>query len=218
VLFTGFSSLTVCQDPLFSSILAPSFNTYPLAMLSSSAEAGPSKYASLPRYDDGSEESVTTYGDHSLSEDENSIPLLEGSEKLPALSLCKTSQVPKLILYFSFALALLSAVNIALLPTTLTKYHSHPFSDSELENLPHGDARLGLDRAAKMIPPYQVYHRAWPNRIARVSRKLKNAVWGQDVQVYITVEVRKYLPLLIIPMESSSPCLTIIDLQPDTDS
>ncbi|KAJ6187075.1 hypothetical protein N7519_001983 [Penicillium mononematosum] len=99
-------------------------------------------------------------------------------------------QLSKLILYFSFALALLSAVNVALLPTTLSKYQAYPLSDSDLEALPYGDARLGLDRVAKFIPPPQVYHHAWPDRIARVSRKLKNAVWGQGVQVYVTVEVR----------------------------
>ena len=105
------------------------------------------------------------------------------------LDASKTPQLPKLILYFSFALALLSAVNVALLPTTLSRYHSRPLSDSELEALPYGDARLGLDRAAKMMPPPEDYHYSWPDKIARVSRKLKRAVWGDGVQVYITVEV-----------------------------
>lgn len=152
-------------------------------MPSSKAESSSPQYAPLALHDDG-EDSITR-----SSEDEHSIPLLEGSEKLPALALSKPSQLSKLILYFSFALVLLSAVNVALLPTILSRYQAYPFSDSELEALPYGDARLGLDRAAKMIPPSQTYHRAWPDRIARVSRKLKDAVWGAGVQVYVTVEV-----------------------------
>ncbi|KAF2128929.1 hypothetical protein P153DRAFT_367237 [Dothidotthia symphoricarpi CBS 119687] len=130
-------------------------------MFSSKAESNSPEYAPLALHDDG----------------EDSVATLE-----------KPSQLPKLILYFSFALALLSAVNVALLPITLSRYQAYPFSDSELKALPYGDARLGLDRAARMIPPPQVYHHAWPDRIARVSRKLKNAVWGQGVQVYVTVE------------------------------
>jgi hypothetical protein len=167
-------------------------------MFPSKAESGPSEYVSISRYDDGSEDSTVTPENRTFFEDEHSIPLLEGSPKSLAPSPSKASQFPKLVFYFSFALALLSAVNVALLPTTLSKYRFYPFSDSELEALPYGDTRLGLDRAAKMIPPVQVYHHAWPDRIARVSRKLKNAVWGQGVQVYITVEVRTYLhpPLL----------------------
>ncbi|KAH6629542.1 hypothetical protein C7974DRAFT_394693 [Boeremia exigua] len=152
-------------------------------MFSSKAKSGPSEYAPLA-HDDG-EDSVANSEKLSSSEDDHSVPLLEASDDfLPS----KPSSLPKLVLYFSFALALLSAVNVALLPTTLSKYRAFPFSDSELEALPYGDARLGLDRAAKMIPPPQVYQYAWPDRIARVSRKLKNAVWGQDVQVYVTVE------------------------------
>jgi len=154
-------------------------------MFSSKAKSSSSDYAPLARHDDGSEESIATLEKRSSSEDDHSAPLLEASDT-PS----KSSQLPKLILYFSFALALLSTVNVALLPTILSKYQAYPFSDSELEALPYGDARLGLYRAAKMIPPPQVYHHAWPDRIARVSRKLKNAVWGQGVQVYVTVEVR----------------------------
>lgn len=165
-------------------------------MFSSKAKSSSSQYAPLALHDDG-EGSSATLEKRSSSEDDHSAPLLEASDNLPALAPSKPSQLPKLILYFSFALALLSAVNVALLPTTLSKYQAYPFSDSELEVLPYGDARLGLDRAAKMIPPPQVYHHAWPDRIARVSRKLKNAVWGHGVKVYVTVEVR--IPYLLLP-------------------
>lgn len=157
-------------------------------MSPSKAKSSSSQYAPLPLHDDG-EGSSATLEKRSSSEDDHSAPLLEGSDNLPALEPSKPSQLPKLILYFSLALALLSAVNIALLPAILSKYQAYPFSDSELEALPYGDARLGLDRAAEFMPPPQVYHHVWPDRIARVSRKLKNAVWGQGVQVYVTVEV-----------------------------
>jgi hypothetical protein len=151
-------------------------------MFCSKERASSSEYAPLALHDDG-EDSIATSKNHSSSS-------LVPSDNLSALAPSKPSQLSKLILYFSFTLALLSAANIALFPATLSKYLAYPFSNSELEALPYGDFRLGLDRAAKMIPTPQVYHQAWPDRIARVSRKLKNAVWGQGVQVYVTVEVR----------------------------
>ena len=157
-------------------------------MSSSKAKSNSSQYALLSLHDDGEGSSATL--EKRSSEDDHSAPLLEALDNLPARATSKPSQLPKIILYFSFALALLSAVNVALLPTTLSKYRDYPFSHSDLEALPYGDARLGLDRAAKVIPPPRVYQRAWPDRIARVSRRLKNAVWGQGVQVYVTVEVR----------------------------
>jgi hypothetical protein len=156
-------------------------------MFFSKANSTSSDYAPLALHNDG-EDSILTH-EKSSSEDDHSVPLLEASESTPVLAPYKPSQLPKPILYFTFALALLSTVNVALLPATLSKYKAYPFSDSELEGLPYGDTRLGLDRAAKMIPPPQVYHHAWPDRIARVSRKLQKAVWGQGVQVFVTVEV-----------------------------
>jgi hypothetical protein len=153
---------------------------------SSPSKSDSSKYAPLEPHDYGEDSSINL--EKRSSEADDDLPLLAASESLPISP--KPSQFPKLILYFSFALALLSAVNVALLPATLSKYHAYPFSDSELKALPFGDARLGLDRAAKMMPLPETYRQAWPDRIARVSRKLKHAVWGQGVQVYITVEVR----------------------------
>jgi len=152
------------------------------------SEFNSSKYKPLAAHncDDGT---ASTPEKRSSSEDDDSAHLLETERPFPGVAPSEQAQLSKLILYFSFALALLSAVNVALLPTTLSKYQAYPLSDSDLESLPYGDARLGLDRAAKMIPPPQVYHHAWPEKIARVSRKLKNAVWGHRVQVYITVEV-----------------------------
>jgi hypothetical protein len=153
---------------------------------SSPSKSNSSKYAPLAPHDDGEDSNINL--EKRSSEADDDLPLLAASDNLPTSP--KPSQCPKLILYFSFALALLSAVNFALLPATLSKYHAYPFSDSELEALPFGDARLGLDRAAKMMPLPETYRQAWPDKIARVSRKLKRAVWGQGVQVYITVEVR----------------------------
>jgi hypothetical protein len=146
-----------------------------------------SQYAALSLHDDG--EVSSTSLEKRISEDDHSAPLLEASDSLPTDSSSKPSRLPKLILYFSFALALLSAVNVALLPTTLSKYQSYTFSDSDVKALPYGDARLGLDRVADFVPSPKVYNHAWPEKIVRVSRKLKNAVWGQGVQVYVTVEV-----------------------------
>lgn len=156
-------------------------------MFSSKVKSKSSDYTPLALHEDG--ESSTSSEKRSSSEDNQSAPLLEGEDNLSVLAQSSLPQLPKLIVYFSLALALLSAVNVALLPSTLSKYRTYPFSESELKALPYGDARLGLDVAAKMIPPPQVYYRAWPDKITRVSRKLRNAVWGQGVQVYVTVEV-----------------------------
>lgn len=175
-------------------------------MFFSKARDSSSEYALLALHADG-EDSIETPEKHSFSEDDqSSSSSLLASDNLSALAPSKASQLPKLILYFSFAVALLSAVNIALFPVTLLKYQAYPLSDSELEALPYGDARLGLDRAAKMIPNPQVYHRAWPDRIARVSRKLKNAVWGQGVQVYVTVEVSMSVPPSSLFIPFNKPC------------
>ncbi|TPX18683.1 uncharacterized protein E0L32_002540 [Thyridium curvatum] len=145
------------------------------------------QYEPLALHEDG-EGSSSTPEKRSSSEDDDSGPLLRGSDDLPPIKLSKPSQLPTLIIYLSFALALLSTVNVALLPSTFSKFKAYPFSESELEDLPYGNARLGLDRAAKVLPIPKAYHRSWPDRIARVSRKLKDAVWGQGVQVYVTVE------------------------------
>ncbi|KAH4354232.1 hypothetical protein HBH99_257030 [Parastagonospora nodorum] len=73
-----------------------------------------------------------------------------------------------------------------------------------------------------MIPPPQIYHHAWPDRVVRVGRKLKNAVWGHGVQVYITVEVRVYLcsPLflrqIIAPSATSATAPSMDELDYDT--
>lgn len=167
-------------------------------MSSSRPKPSTYQYAPLSLHDDGEDSSATL--EKRFSEDDHSVSLLEGSDSLPtdsSLVPSKPSQLPKLILYFSFALARLSTMNVALLPATLSKYQAYPFSDSDLEALPYGDARLGLDRVANFIPPPQVYHHAWPDTIVRVSRKLKNAVWGRGVQVYVTVEVR--IPYWLLP-------------------
>ncbi|KAK6087112.1 hypothetical protein SCUP234_02205 [Seiridium cupressi] len=132
-----------------------------------------SQYAPLLLPDNG-ESSSSPLGKHSSSEDDDhSAPLLEDSENDTALAPSNTSQLPKLILYFSFALAMLSTVNVALLPATLSNYRAYPFSNSELNALPYGDARLGLERAVKMLRPPKSYHRVWPDRIARDSTVMR---------------------------------------------
>ncbi|KAM3454840.1 hypothetical protein MY3296_002818 [Beauveria thailandica] len=139
---------------------------------------------SSPRYeplslrdtaDDGCGGSSPTPEKRLSCEDDSSASLLRGSDNLPAQASpqpSSSSLVRRLGLYLSLALALLAAANIALLLATLSVYRdSHP---------------LKVQVANPTTP--QTYHRAWPDRIVRVSRKLKKAVWGQSVQVYVTVE------------------------------
>ncbi|KAJ2983027.1 hypothetical protein NQ176_g985 [Zarea fungicola] len=155
-------------------------------MSPSDAKPSSSQYVPLSL---GEEEGGTDSVTESRSSDHFAL-LPEESANLLAPTSANSSQLPRLILFLSFALALLSSANIALLPATVSNYHASLFSDSGLDALPNGDARLGLDRVGNFLPPPQNYQRAWPDRIVRVSRKLKNAVWGDGVQVYVTVEVR----------------------------
>ncbi|KXH30449.1 hypothetical protein CSAL01_13145 [Colletotrichum salicis] len=155
----------------------------------SKSKTSTSQYTPLSRPGGGEgSSSSTSLEKRSSSEDDDDHPLLESSGNLPGLQEPKHWQLPKLILYFSFALALLSCANIALFPATLSNYAAYPYTDAELNALPYGDARLGLDRAAKILRPPREYLRAWPDRVVRVSRKLKNSVWGNGPQVYVTVE------------------------------
>lgn len=156
-------------------------------MSSSETKPSSSLYTRLSLDEDASGSGTSIEMRNSSSE--HFAPLLEASENLTAPTPPVPFQLPKLILCFSFALALLSSANIVLLRTTLSKYQAYPLSAAELEGLPYGDARLGLDRVASFMAPPLSYHHAWPDRIVRVSRKLKTAVWGQGVQVYVTVEV-----------------------------
>ncbi|TQV92126.1 SAM-dependent methyltransferase [Cordyceps javanica] len=161
-----------------------------------------SQYQRLLLRDDGDgcstpfENRASSDGDHSAA----------SHQGLDGLAPSKPSQLPRLILYFSFALALLSAVNIALLPATLARYRDYPLSDSDLAALPHGAAGVGLEHVADFMPPSPVYRYSWPDRIARVSRKMKSAVWGQGKQVYITVEDSTIMRFPI-PSDGADTCL-----------
>lgn len=128
-------------------------------------------------------QSTTIEGD---DEADHSAPLLETSPP-PKFSHSNNN----FVFYFSLALALLSAINVALLPATLSRYQACSFSDTA-----HGDAAVSSAWTAKTTTPHaSVYEHVWPDRIARVSRKLKQAVWGHGVQFYVTVEVRQSIPL-----------------------
>lgn len=130
-------------------------------------------------------QSTTIEGD---DEADHSAPLLEASPQ-PKFSQSNNN----FVFYFSLALALLSAINVALLPATLSRYQACSFSDTA-----HGDAAVSSAWTAKTTTPHpSVYEHVWPDRIARVSRKLKQAVWGHGVQFYVTVEVRQSIHLFI---------------------
>ena len=83
-------------------------------------------------------------------------------------------------------LASLLMLNVSLLPFTLSRA---AVSESALRRLPYPDQRLGLDRAAKAMPRPKAYAYQWPDKIARLSQKLKHSVYGAGSQVKITVEV-----------------------------
>lgn len=140
-------------------------------MFASKIKANAAEYAPLALHSD-EEDSVTTPEKHSSSDYGHSP-----SSALIATDDRARSTLLKVILCLSLALALLSATNIALLPAILSTCHAQSCSNA------------GLTAAEPTLSGTR-YERSWPDRIARVSRKMKTAVWGQASQVYITVEVR----------------------------
>ncbi|KAF9002916.1 hypothetical protein BDQ17DRAFT_1425450 [Cyathus striatus] len=98
------------------------------------------------------------------------------------------SGVPKQLIYASILILLLSVLNLVLFPFTLTKFKDMPLSKEDLDALPYPPKSLGLERAAKLLTSSPVWVRSWPTNIARLSQKLKNAVYGDGVQVFISVE------------------------------
>ncbi|ETW74629.1 hypothetical protein HETIRDRAFT_456204 [Heterobasidion irregulare TC 32-1] len=82
-------------------------------------------------------------------------------------------------------LASLLMLNVSLLPFTLSRA---AVSEAALRRLPYPDQRLGLERAAKAMPRPKAYAYQWPDKIARLSQKLKHSVYGAGSQVKITVE------------------------------
>jgi len=129
-------------------------------------------------------------------------------EVLPSHTSNKSSGAPSYILWGFIVVACLSAFNTILLPLTLKAYANTPLSRSELDKLPWPDTHLGLDRAAKKIPPMPVFHFAWPDKIARVSHKLKNSVFGDGKQVFISVEDSTIMRFPIPPHGTSACALT----------
>ena len=156
-------------------------------MFASEIKANASEYAPLALHSD-EEDSVTTHEKHSSSDYGHSP-----SSALIATDNRARSTLLKVILCLSLALALLSAMNIALLPAILSNYHAQACSNAGLT-------------AAEPTPSDARYERSWPDRIARVSRKMKTAVWGQASQVYISVEVSflAYNTLARAPLELPS--------------
>ena len=80
--------------------------------------------------------------------------------------------------------AITSIVNISLIPYALTAQDTHTSTIS------FRDPYLGLARAADALAAQSpVWDHSWPESIARMSQRLKNAVYGEGIQVYLTVEV-----------------------------
>jgi hypothetical protein len=112
-------------------------------------------------------------------------------------------------LWTSLAVALLSFLNIALLPFTLPAYAAIPLSQHALKHLPHPTQHLGLDRAKAVLEKLggPKYHFSWPEMITRLNEKLKGAVYGSGVDVFISVENTALMRFPIPPHGSSSCAL-----------
>ena len=113
---------------------------------------------------------------------------------------------PSYLLWLAAAALCLSALVAALLPATLSASSSRSLSRREWEDLPYPDQHLGLDRVQELLPPAPArYRSSWPRKIARVNQKLKNAVYGNGVQVFISVEVGVGLCFLWVSALKSIP-------------
>jgi hypothetical protein len=110
-------------------------------------------------------------------------------------------------LWASLAVALLSFLNIVLLPFTLPAYASIPMSQHELEHLPHPPKHLGLERANAKLEKLgePEYNTSWPETITRLNQNLKSAVHGSGVDVFISVE-NTAMMRFPIPQHGSSSC------------
>jgi hypothetical protein len=95
--------------------------------------------------------------------------------------------LPSYLIWISAILVCLNTLVAVLVPFT-PLYSPSPLSIGELDKLPYPDQHLGLDRIADTLLPH--YHYAWPTKIVRISQKLQGAVYGDGVQVFISVEVR----------------------------
>jgi len=135
----------------------------------------------------------------------------ESSDVVPVLvdlSVLRSSGLSLYIFWTCLAVTLLSILNV-LLPSTLSSYH---LSESQLE-LPYPDQRLGLDRAAKAMPITPSYLYTWPEQIARLSQKLKNAVYGSGTEVFISAEDSTIMRFHI-PSNGTNTCAIIWHPQP----
>ncbi|KAI0060042.1 hypothetical protein BV25DRAFT_1766136, partial [Artomyces pyxidatus] len=98
-------------------------------------------------------------------------------------------------------IACLSLFNLSLLPFTLTTTR---LTDEQLAKLPYPDQRLGLEKAAKAIPKTPAYIYEWPENIARLSQKLRNAVYGSSNIVFISVEDSTVMRFRVPPTGGST--------------
>lgn len=128
-------------------------------------------------YDDSSEDGISSSAQYKYQTTEGS---LQSHNPLT---------ISRPIFYASVLLVSLSILNGALLPFTLPKYKNASLTQPELNMLPYPTQGIGLDRASKVIPHHPTWSRSWPSNITRLSQKLKNAVYGDGVQVFISVEV-----------------------------
>jgi hypothetical protein len=92
------------------------------------------------------------------------------------------------LLWTSILVALLSCVNLVLLPKTILHYE---LSEDALKKLPYPDLHVGFNRIEKLLHDKfpRPYIRSWPMQIGRINQGLKNAVYGDSKEVFISVKV-----------------------------
>ncbi|KAF5364809.1 hypothetical protein D9758_009351 [Tetrapyrgos nigripes] len=142
---------------------------------------------------------LATHQDGGSSEDVDS-PV--GS---PTLVPRPKARLPQYLLWTSVLVALLSLVNLVLLPKTILHYE---LSEAALAKLPYPDLHIGFSRIEKLLHDTlpRPYIHSWPTHIARINEGLKNTVYGNSLEVFVSVRV-SFLILSVI-----SPFLIIISI------
>ncbi|KAF5352093.1 hypothetical protein D9758_009382 [Tetrapyrgos nigripes] len=91
------------------------------------------------------------------------------------------------IIWTSAIVALLSFVNLILIPNTILHYQ---LSEEDLAKLPYPDLHIGFNRIDKLLHDTlpRPYIRTWPLQIARINQGIKDTVYGNSQEVFISVK------------------------------
>ncbi|KAK7434067.1 hypothetical protein VKT23_020393 [Stygiomarasmius scandens] len=125
---------------------------------------------------------LATHQDGDSSDDVNLNDARISSRSAPS-----KNRLSPFILWTSVAVAILSTLNLILIPWTMSAYE---LSESQLAKLPYPDLHVGFSRIDKLLHNIlpRPYIHSWPEKIARINEGLKDTIYGSGNQVFISVK------------------------------